>query len=194
MKTILVKNLSWIVELHLTQSPSCFINRTLLIVLHSFYSNLFVSAIFLWWSDQLLSPSSRLVVVILVWWLILKSTVAIFIISFAIVLVLLWSVLLVPHWSINIWVLFGKSILLACHRTCYTLSPPTLRLDFIRKYFLHTLQYLLRPAVIKFWIIIIVGPFFCSNLVWLLCTLNHPGLLSRGVANISIVFFSQDYN
>ena len=106
---------------------------------------------------------------------------------FAKVLGSLWSVLLVPNWSNAIWVLFGKSILLARHRTCCTVSPLTPRLTFYRKYFLHTFRCLLWHAAIKFSIIIIDGPFYCINPVWSLCTLNHPGLLLRGVANISIV-------
>ena len=95
---------------------------------------------------------------------------------FAKVLGSLRSVLLVPNWSNAIWVLFSKSILLARHRTCCTLSPPTPRLIFFRKYFLHTCRYLLWHAAIKFPIIIIDGPFFCSNPSWSLCTLNHPGV------------------
>lgn len=41
----------------------------------------------------------------------------------------------------------------------------------------------LRPAAEEFPVIMIDGPFFCSNLLWSLCMLNHPSLLLYGVEN-----------
>ena len=100
--------------------------------------------------------------------------------------------LFVPDWIIAIWVLLGKSILPARHRMCCTLSPPIPRLKVFGKYFLHAFGYFLRSAAMEFPIFTIDWCFSSSNPLYLPCALNYPGFLLRGVANISIVFFSYD--
>lgn len=49
-----------------------------------------------------------------------------------------------------------------------------------------------RVSAIETSTIIIGGFVFCNNILWLLCVLNHPALLLRGVANKSLIFFLYD--
>ena len=84
---------------------------------------------------QFWSCSRKSVFVTSVWLLFLQSTDAIFIIPFPITFGLMWLKLLVLQWSMRIWVLFGNSILPACHTVCCTWSLPMQRLNFFRKSF-----------------------------------------------------------
>ena len=126
------------VELQLIQF--ILINRTLLIVSQFFGSNVFIFFYFLRRSNQALFHGRRPVIISLIWLLFFKRNKVIFIIPFATVLGLSWSVLLVPHWSITVLVLFGRSVWPAGHRACHT------KIDCLRKYFFPKFGYLLRPT------------------------------------------------
>lgn len=79
-------------------------------------------------------------------------------------------------------------ILVLVHLGISTLPALT---DF-GKYFFQTYGYLLRPKAIETSTIIIGKFVFCNNILWLLCVLNHPALLLRGVANKSLIFLLYD--